>query len=254
MRIAPVTGARRCTARWEAMAREFLRRRRIRLVTAVVGIALAMATSLGVAPAYAAGSSMEFSTDGVHYSTVFPGSLFDDVAVLVPGDSQTVTFWIRNAAASAGYLRLVMSDVVTSNPALAGALSLRVETESFAGTPARLSLASPCWVVVEGDRLESGRAVKVTATLTLGNLNDTDGQNARSSFSLRAGLSDAALDSLPPTSCGGTPTAIPVSGPPVIVAMTGSEAPYPLLVAGAGGLGAGLFLLIAARRRRREDR
>lgn len=223
-------------------------------IVAAVFITLATAASLGAAPAYATGNGMEFSTDGAHYSTVFPGSLFKDVAVLVPGDSQTVTFWIRNAADSAGYLRLVMSDVATSNPALADALSLRVDTESFAGTPARLSLASPCWVIAEGDRLESGGAVRLTATLTLGDLDNTDGQNAKSLFSVRAGLSDASLGSLPPTSCGGTTAAIPVSGPPVVMAMTGAEVPYPLLVAGAGALGAGLFLLIAARRRRREDR
>ena len=222
-------------------------------IASVVGIALVAAVSLGAAPAHAVGSALEFSTDGAHYSAVFPGSLFKDVAVLVPGDSQTITFWIRNAASSAGYLRLVMSDVATSNPALADALSLKVDTEAIAGAPARLSLASPCWVVAEGDRLESGGTVRVTATLTLGDLDYTDGQNARSLFSVRAGLSDAALGSLPPTSCGGPSTAIPVSGPPVVVAMTGSEFPYPLLVAGAGALGAGLFLLVAARRRRQGE-
>jgi hypothetical protein len=232
-------------------------------IASVVGILLAAAVSLGAGPAAAAslsavpahavGSALQFSTDGAHYSTVFPGSLFTDVAVLVPGDSQTITFWIRNAADSAGYLRLVMSDVATTNPALADALSLKVDTATTAGAPARLSQASPCWVVAEGDRLESGGTVRVTATLALGDLSDTDGQSARSLFSVRAGLSDATLGSLPPTSCGGPSTAIPVSGPPVDVAMTGSEFPYPLLVAGAGALGAGLFLLVAARRRRQED-
>ncbi len=227
----------------------------------VVLLALVAGGVAGATPANAADSEIEFSVDGIIYTSAFPEVLFSDISRLVPGDQQVGAFWVRNAASSDGFLRVVLSDVDSIDPVLASALTLSARTESFLGDPVRLSAASPCWVLVEGDRIGPGESVKVTATLVLGNLDNSDGQNGSSAFSVRASISDASVGSLPPTSCGGTSSpapaqpdpAKPVSGPPVVIAMTGSEILYPLLVIGAGALGVGLFLLIAARRRRQED-
>ncbi|MEO7348930.1 MAG: hypothetical protein ABIW32_03585 [Terrimesophilobacter sp.] len=214
----------------------------------------------GSAPALAASSVIEFSSDGVNYSSSLASPLFQNIAQMVPGDSQTSTFWIRNAASSAGFLRLVLSDVTSSDPALASALTLRIKTDTFIDQRVTLNQATPCWVLAE-DFLNPTTAVKVVATLTLGDLRSTDGQNVSASFRMRAGLSDASFDSLPSTSCGGTTTGVDVLGvdPPRVagslagLAFTGSELPYLLLITSAGALGVGLFLLIAAKRRRQED-
>ncbi len=262
--------------------KRFLNRRsriaRRHFAATMVGVTLSVLASIGGTPALAAGSNIEFSTDGVNYSAGLSGSLFRDIARMVPGDSQTSTFWIRNGADSAGFLRLVLSDVTSSDPALAHALSLRVRTDSLIDQRITIDKASPCWVLVD-DILNRGASVKMTVTMTLGGLNGTDGQNANASFALRAGLRDVAAGSIPPSSCDGTSTGIDGTGPvplspppapapapaptntshpsgvagsPAVIAFTGSELPYPLLIAGAGALGVGLFLLIAARRRRRE--
>lgn len=196
---------------------------------------------------------MEFSADGITYSPVFTGTLFADITLVVPGDRQTSVFWVRNTSATAGYLRVLLSDVVTSGPAIADAITVQSSTPAFTGTAAPLSAAKPCWVLVEGDVVPAGSAVKVTSVLALGNLTGTVGQSETASLSLGVGMSDAALGGLPPTSCGGATTIIPVSGSPVRLASTGSETPYSLIALSAGALGVGLFLLVAARRRRQED-
>lgn len=228
--------------------------RRLRAArAAIAAIALALATLGFAAPAQAAPSGIEFSTDGVTFTPIFTGSLFRDITLVVPGDTQTSTFWVRNAAASAGYLRVVLADVTATSPIIANAITITSSTPSHPGSATPLSRAAPCWVLNEGDLIPAGGSVKITSTVTLGNLNGMEGQGESAGLSIRVGLSDAAVGSLPPTSCGGTTTTIPASGSSAVIAMTGSEFPYPLLTFGAGALGVGLFLLIAARRRRRED-
>lgn len=204
-------------------------------------------------PAQAAPVVMEFSTDGINYAPALPGPLFSTINLVVPGDSQSASFWVRNTSASAGYLRVVLSDVVASSPAIADGITVSSSTPAHTGTAVPLSSASPCRVLVEGDLVPAGGAVRVTSTLVLGNLTGTTGQGDTASLSLGVGMSDAAVGGLPPTSCIGSSTFIPVSGSPVALAYTGSDIPYRLIALSAGVLGVGLFLLVAARRRRREE-
>ncbi len=229
-------------------------RRGNRAARAGVAAAVLVLASLGVAePSYATPLGMEFSTDGITYSPSLTGPLFNGIALLVPGDSQSASFWVRNVSGSAGYLRVVLSDVIASSTVIADEITVRSSTPATIGTAVPLSSAAPCRVLVEGDFVPSGSAVKVTATLALGNLTGTAGQKDTASMSLGIGMSDAAVGSLPPTSCNGASTILPVSGDPVALAYTGSDIPYRVIALSAGALGVGLFLLVAARRRRRED-
>ncbi|MEO7146801.1 MAG: hypothetical protein ABIW81_01320, partial [Terrimesophilobacter sp.] len=69
--------------------RSILRRRAAKVATAVLLLTLA---SFGLsAPAQAASPGIEFSTDGVTYAPVFTGSLFKDITLVVPGDTQSST-------------------------------------------------------------------------------------------------------------------------------------------------------------------
>ncbi len=232
-----------------------LRGRRVRVAAsvAIVGVTLALAQSVVAPTASAAPVGMEFSADGVTYTPTFTGTLLTDITLVVPGDSQSSSFWVRNTSASAGYLRVLLSDVVASSPAIADGITVRSSTPTHTGADVPLSRAAPCWVLVEGEPVPAGGAVEVISTLTLGNLTGTVGQNETATLSLGVGMSDAAIGGLPPTSCGGASTTIPVSGSPVRLASTGAETPYSLLALSAGALGVGLFLLVAARRRRQED-
>ena len=232
-------------------ARQFARAAVAALVLALASLGLAAPAQ--AAPAQAAPVGIEFSADGITFSPVFSGSLFTDIAIAVPGDHQSSSFWVRNTSAAAGYLRVILADVVASGPAIADAITVQSSTPAFEGTAAPLSSAKPCWILLEGDLVPAGSAVKVTSTLAFGNLTGTVGQNETATLSLGVGMSDAAVGALPPSSCIGASAMIPLSGSPVKLATTGSETPYSLLALSAGALGIGLFFLVAAKRRRREE-
>jgi hypothetical protein len=230
-----------------------VRRPRIsRTVSAAVAAVSVAAFVLGgaVSPA-AAASGIEFSRDGVTFTSSLSGSLLDAITVSVPGDRQSAELYIRNAGSVAGFLRVSLADVVVSDPVLADSLTVTAGTSSIPGSPARLSDARPCYVLTEGDLVAPGGVVKVDADLVLGDLNGRDGQGGSATFSFDVSLSDAVVGSLPPTACN-SGTTIPVSGGggTIPLAMTGAEPPLGLIIGAASILGVGLFLVIAARRRR----
>lgn len=232
-------------------------------------------------PAYGALPALQVSTDAATFSSQLDAPLFDSIDVVVPGDRQTGSFWVRNNAATAGYLRVVLADVVTSSPELADALLISASTTGHSGDPVPLSSATPCRVLVEGDLIPPSGVVEVAADLVFSAaVSGTRAQGQTGSLSLRVGLSDAALGGLPPTSCDGTPTDVPIvdplPGPPDVpgvepaseppadptansafdpgnMATTGFNLPYSVLMVASATLGVGLFLLLAARRRRREE-
>ncbi len=223
---------------------------------AMVILALGLGTlgSLGGALSASAADGIEVSPDGVTYADLLPGGLFDQITISVPGDSQTTGLWVRNAGPVSAYLRVMIANVTVSDPVLAGALTVDASTVAHPGTAAALSMAQPCYVLTEGDLLAPGDTVHVTATLALGDLSGLSGQGGTASFALRIGLSDSVIP-LPPTECGTTGTDIVVTGGSgnIPLAHTGAEAPIPLIIGAASVLGAGLFLLVAARRRREAE-
>lgn len=228
------------------------RRHRSGLARASVLVSLvAVLLGLGTSSA-AAAPGIELSPDGVTYAATLPGGLFDSITIAVPGDSQSTDFWVRNAGPVAAYLRIAISGVTFSDPVLAGALSVNASTATRPGTAATLSSAQPCRVLTEGDLLPVGAVIHVTATLALGDLTGLDGQGGTAGFALQVALSDSTVP-LPPTVCApSSGTSIPVTGGGDIeLATTGSEVPLPLIIGVSALTGVGLFLLVAARRRRK---
>ena len=173
------------------------------LLTLVIGATPASAaTGVGV---------VELSDDGVNFASSYPGAVFDSIAWLTPGDSQTETIYVRNTGSAAGYLRITMRDVSFSDTHYADALTVTTSTPSNAGAAQAISGASPCLVTNEGVLVAAGQTVPVTASLNLGDLTGTQGQGATASLSLRFTLSDATPGSLPATHCGNTGTTIPLT-------------------------------------------
>ena len=235
-----------------------------RLRTVAIVLAIALGVMLGGVGLFAAGPAsaagiVDVSSDGVTYGATFPGALFEDIGIHVPGDSQATSFYVRNSGTQTGFLRVALANVSVSDAVLGTALTVVASTAGYPGTPAALNQAQPCRVLTEGELVPAGGVVMVDTALMLGNLNGQQGQGGTATVSLRVSLSDAAIGSLPPTSCGALATTILVVGPgqPVVtgtdtgMAMTGTELPVPLIAANASLIGAGLFLLLAARRRRR---
>jgi hypothetical protein len=218
---------------------------------AATGAAI-LAIMLGgaVGPA-SASTEIQVSRDGVTFTSSLPTALFNQITVTVPGDSQAVDLYVRNASSAAGFLRVSLSNVTVSDPVLAHALTVSAGTTSYPGSSATLADAQPCRVLTEGELVPPGGVVKVSANLALGDLSGRTGQDATATFSFQISLSDAVVGSVPPTVCSSGVT-IPVSGGggTIPLAMTGAEPPIALIIGAASVIGVGLFFVVAARRRK----
>lgn len=187
-----------------------------RIVVGAIGLGVAMATLAPATPALAAGS-IGISDDGVTFSSAYSGTLFDESWVLVPLDSEAETFYIRNETADPAFLRIVLRDVSFSDAAYGAALSASASTQSATGTPKPLTSATPCVVLVEGETVQPGAVVPITAVLELGDLSGSAGQNATADMSIRVELHDTSTGQLPPADCStppGTPSTEVVVVPP----------------------------------------
>lgn len=222
------------------------------VVTAAAGIVLAQSTPIHSVAAEA--GVVEVSRDGVAYSPTWSGILFDDLGAMVPGDSRSELFSVRNSGTEPGFLRITLLDVASTDGDLGDALTLRADTTSVSGIPVAVSTADPCWVLVEGPILAPGDVEAVTAELELGDLDGLAGRDGSVSLAIRVSLSDASTGALPPSACGVAGAEIPLlsDAQPSALATTGAELPVPTVVLGGVLAGAGLFLFGSARRRRRE--
>lgn len=179
-------------------------------------VAVAVSATLGAIPALPASAAtgvgvVEVSDDGVTFAQSYPGVIFDDIAKLTPGDSQSDTIYLRNTGTTAGYLRITLRDVNYSDQAFADALTVTTSVTGGSGGATAISSAAPCAVTNEGVIVAPGQTVSVLATLALGNLNGSAGQSATASASLRFTLSDTTPGSLPATTCSATGTTVPVA-------------------------------------------
>lgn len=224
-------------------------RRWVSIVVAAMLLGILGAMSAPTTPAVAAGG-IEFSRDGVSYSPTLPGGLFNQITISVPGDSQSTGFWVRNVGPVSAYLRVAAAQVSVSDPVLAGALTVTAATIGHPGAPATLAEAQPCRVLTEGELLAPGDAVRVSASLSLGDLDGLSGQGGTVSFAFNIGLTDSVIGR-PPTSCSADGENIPFSGGDgnIPLASTGIEPSLPWVIGAAAVLGVGIFLVVAARRR-----
>ncbi len=209
-----------------------------------------IAVFLSPMAAHAAGT-IQVSDDGVTWGAAYPGVLFDGIAKIVPGDTQSETFYLRNSGPDDGYLRITARDV-SGTAVLLQNLSAAASVPAKPGSPVNLSVVAPCWVLNEGIFLAAGSTVAVTANLNFDFSATNITQDATATFNIGVSLTDTAV-ALPPTDCGGSVTVIPGTVPqPGALGSTGAEVPVMLISVTAFIVGAGLFLIVAARRRKRE--
>jgi hypothetical protein len=152
-------------------------------------------------PASAATPGVQLSDDGVHFSSTYTGSLFDDTALMVPSTSQTGHFWVKNASGDPAFLRVSISGVGGGGSPFSGALTVTASTPRSSGSAVPVDSALPCYVLTQGLLLAPGAVARVDAILALGNLNGTTGQSSSVDFDIIAGLSSAATGSMPATTC-----------------------------------------------------
>lgn len=209
--------------------------------------------TLVVLPAGAASAagSIQLSKDGITFGPAYPGVLFDGIAKIVPGDRQSEVFYLRNGGPDSGYLRITLRNV-TGMPVLIDGLSVSASVPAQSGAPVDLNKGQPCWVLNEGIFVAAGSTVAVTTELNFDPASGNSTQNATANFDLGVSLTDTAVV-LAPTDCGGASTIIPGTVPKIgALSYTGAEVPVMLISVMAFITGVGLYLVVAARRRKRE--
>ncbi|UJP10266.1 hypothetical protein L2X99_00645 [Microbacterium sp. KUDC0406] len=236
-----------------------------RTAAAVLALVAALSTT---APASAAEADLLVSRDGVHYGTAEVLPIIPDDLRLVPGDTETVAFWVRNASGTAGLLRLDLLDPVSADPDFATRLELSATPQGAPSAPVSLAagIAQGACTVLSGTRvLAPGETVRIDVTATLG-AGLTGGQGARGTadFRMRAVLADAGAAAVqqPGSACAAPPASGSESGAsspapqaPGELAITGGSLPLTAAVVGALGVLAGLAAFLWARRREaRGDR
>ena len=256
-------------------------------LSAAVGIAVVLA--LAPAVTASAAGQLELSNDGVTFGTTLAAPVFSPSPVLVPLQSASSTFWVRNASTVAAYLRLTLVDSSWSSWDYGSGLTLNAAVPGKTGASVPLASTPACSVILYGVLLAPGASVQVTATMALGDKNGSSGQTGWAAVDFGVTLIEAAgltaasdcsapvtpVVVVPPPPAGGTtapttdaevvvpgdgdsePNAVPFPDPDnVLEVLTNTLASFNtdmLSVASASvPLGAGLFLLVGFGRRARD--
>src|SRR5690606_28813335 len=106
-------------------------------------------------------------------------------------------------------LRVSIGDVTGSGTAFSSALAVTAATPGRPGTAVPVDAAAPCHVLTQGQLLAPGDVVRVDTRVALGDLTGTAGQAATVGFDLLVGLSSAAVNTLPATTCLGGSGTVP---------------------------------------------
>lgn len=204
---------------------------------------------------------VEVSADGTRFGRSLPEALFQDLPVVVPGDSVSRTLWVRNSSDTAGVLRVSVIDGWWSDSDFAHQLLISAEVSDSAtsGTAVSLGAAGRCAVLLRGDMLQPGATIPVTVTVEFsGQATARNGHDGRAGFDFAAGLRDAADPASSTGDCSGgsvvpgLPDDSGAQGPGVI-ASTGYAAVLISMV-GAIGVVAGVTTLVVLRERRERRR
>src|SRR5690606_7160579 len=111
-------------------------------VTGAVIAALVVA-----APASAATPQVLVSVDGTAFSSNLSTQLFDDLDLIVPGDSMSSSMWVRNDSPDTALVRVAITDLVIPSTQFGAAVTLSSTMNGFTHM-ASLGSLSNCAVIV----------------------------------------------------------------------------------------------------------
>lgn len=210
-------------------------RSRLRLLAAAIAIGFTVALNPAVASA-----EIVVSDDGILYTHEISGLL--ESGMLVPLDTATDSFSIRSETSTPGYLRIVLTDVTSSDPALLDALTVAIAMPGAAGANVPLTAAKPCVQLLTAVPLNPGQAVTVNTSVAMEDLSGLVGQSATFSFRLRVVLSDEMQDS---NACVGASGAD--SG---VLSNTGGVIPVLAVSVSVAAIVTGATVVVGTRRKR----
>ena len=236
-------------------------------LASVLGTALMLGVSTGRAAA--ASPLVLVSTDGVTYQPSLTVGLFDNVGLLVPGDTATSELWIKNPTTTPATVRVNIGDVSTSSVELADNMRLTaVNTANGSTLTATWSELTQCDIMVQPVTIAAGAVIRIDLTLDMLNAAGLVAQHQDGSLTADISMRDAAAGSFPISTCDPGTTTPPADTQPAatrpagtqlaathprkVLGYTGETFPTQLLLLGSILVGAGWFLIVARRRRRRE--
>jgi len=226
-----------------------------RLTATVAVVVAALAASTAAAPAYAAPTELEFSANGIAWSTTPLASVFPADMALIPGGTESQLIYLRNARSAPTSVVVVISDITVDSTELGDGLTLAASDFGSGGFGARpISSIEKCAEVAPRRDLAPGEVLAVRLDVALADwLSDGQGQASRADFRLIVGMGDREAPVTPdgcPTVASIIPAFPDTSGSQI--ASTGVTPPYAALSFAGFALGVGWILIVAARRRRRE--
>jgi LPXTG-motif cell wall-anchored protein len=227
-----------------------------RRILAALATALGLAASmtLGAAPSPAsAATELLVSTDGVTFGPAFTHGLFDDIGAMVPEDTATASFWVMNPTVDPASIRVSVQEMVVSSPVLATSMMLSTWDEGTGLTnTTQLNSLAVCDIVVPGQIMAAGAVIRVDMTITMLSVTGHMAQGQLGALNFLAAMRDAAAGPFPPSACDDDGVTIPANLPAQI-AHTGTDLPTDWLAAAGALVGFGILLVLARRRRHRDD-
>jgi hypothetical protein len=226
-----------------------------RTVVALCGGILASVLAIGVSTAaHAAAPEILVSEDGVTFTPGLTVNLFDDIALIVPGDEIHSHLWVRNSSSTAALMRVSVDDLVVSSPAIGAATTLTTTASGFTYA-ATLSSLSNCQVVVQAITVQAGQTVRVDIDLLMSSaVTGNTAQGDTASLDLRVYAHEWAAGPFPPgdgcatlPDTGGSESGTSGGKLP----WTGAQEVLPTIFVAVALIGLGA-LFAGLRRRRRE--
>jgi hypothetical protein len=231
--------------------------RAITVSVVLTAFVLLMAFAPGAGAARAASGDILVSLDGVNWSATLPRGLFSGAGTVVPGERMSRTLWIKNGTSTPAILRLSRMQTAATSSLLARAISISATGRGTRGSsPA--SQDGTCTQLLPDQVVLAGRFTPIVVTLTVADLQGLQAQGQSATISLVASMSARGGAAASPCPPGGTSVSVLGSGQALAntsgsLAFTGAGLQYPAIMIASLLTGFGLFVVLAARRRRRAE-
>ena len=225
-------------------------RRAVRAIIALAALALAGVMILPAAPAHAAAPEILVSTDGVNFMPATAVDLFDDLDLIVPGDTMDAQLWIQNNSSTPALVRVAITGLAVSSPVFGTAVTLS-STLNAASYESSIGALTNCQVVVQPQTVSAGDTVRVDFEVSMESATSgLTAQGGSGDLGFIATAHDPAAGPFPTTN--GCTAAAAGSGARGSLAWTGSEI-MPTIFVAVALLGLGLLFTLLRRRRRSDD-
>lgn len=130
------------------------------IVAGAVGAVVAAASLAGASGAAAANDYLQFSLDGVTYSSAVAGPVFTEALQYVPGGSSSSSVWVRNNGEDPAFLSAGAA-MTRSEPELTGYIGLRAGRLPDLSTRTSLGAEGSCTDVPQVWNLGAGEELKL---------------------------------------------------------------------------------------------